>query len=214
MLQPAPVLAGEISGIVSLTSTTSTVTPALILRDRHVCGVKTPVKLGWLDLDGRKLKGVLVYLEAQPSRRLPKKQVSIDQENCTFLPRVAATTIGSAIRFSNSDPVLHNVHVFDPNGRTVANWAMPAKGQTTEAIVLVKAGRYRVGCDAGHIWMNAHVFVFDHPYFALSQKGGRFTLGRIPAGRHRLIAWHPDLGTREATVDVKAKGRVKVAVEY
>jgi plastocyanin len=179
-----------------------------------VCGAKEPVLKGWLDLTGRKVAGVLIYLDAQKQKGAEKQRVSIDQKNCTFVPRVAAMGAGSSVRFTNSDPLLHNVHLYDPSGRSVANYAMPAKGQVTNSIVLKKPGRYRVGCDAGHGWMNGHIAVFDHPFFTLSQKGGKFDLGRVPVGRHRLVAWHPDLGEREATIVVPAKGRIEVRVEY
>jgi plastocyanin len=207
--------AGEIVGTVVLTSKTSTVTPALILRDRHVCGATDPVHQGWLELTGNQLDGVLVHLDARPEKkRLRPKRIEIDQRNCTFMPRVVGATRGSKVRFTNSDPLLHNVHLFDPDNLTVANWAMPAKGQTTNWVVLKKPGRYRVGCDAGHAWMNAHVLVFDHRHFELSKGGGRFRLSGVPAGKHRLVAWHPDLGTREATVDVSAKGTTEVRFQF
>jgi plastocyanin len=157
---------------------------------------------------------VLIYLDAPPEKGLAKRRVEIDQRNCTYLPRIVGISAGSSVKFTNSDPLLHNVHLFDPTNRTVANFAMPSKGQTTNPIVLKKPGRYRTGCDAGHSWMNAHIVVFDHPHFVLSEKGGRFAMKRVPTGRHRLVAWHPDLGEREATIVVPAKGRIEVRVEY
>jgi plastocyanin len=187
----------------------------LNVKDRHVCGVEAPVYQGWLDLDGRNLAGAMLYLDAKPEpKRLSPRKVEIDQKNCTYLPRVVGVPLRSKVRFTNSDPVLHNVHLYDADGRTVANWAMPAKAQTTNWIVLKKAGRYRAGCDAGHSWMNAHIFVFDHPHFVLSGGGGRFVMRRVPAGRHRLLAWHPDLGMRETTIVVPKKGQVEVRLEF
>jgi plastocyanin len=204
-----------VGGIVVLTSTTSTSSPALILRDRHVCGVEGQVLKGWLHLDGRNLNGVMIHLETPPQRkRIKPSRIQIDQKNCMYLPRVVGVASGSKVRFTNSDPVLHNVHLFDPENRTVANWAMPAKAQTTNWITLKKPGLHRVGCDAGHAWMNAHIFVFDHPHFVLSDGGGKFALKNVPAGRHRLLAWHPDLGAREAAIVVPQKGRVEVRVEF
>jgi plastocyanin len=208
-------MTGAIAGVVVLTATTSTVTLAPVSKDRHVCGASATVESAWLDLVGRALDGVIVHLDAPPRKgALSPARLVIDQRNCTYLPRVAALPLRSVVRFTSSDPVLHNVHLFDPAGKTLGNWAMPAKGQTTPWVRLSRAGRYRVACDAGHVWMNAHIVAFDHPYFATSAKGGRFRIGRVPPGRHRLVAWHPDLGERVLSVDVPSTGSVDVRIEF
>jgi hypothetical protein len=52
-----------------------------------------------------------------------------------------------------------------------------------------------------HPWMKAQVKVFDHPWFAISDARGNFTL-ELPAGEHRLAFWHPKLGERSEAVSV------------
>lgn len=45
-----------------------------------------------------------------------------------------------------------------------------------------------------HPWMDAKMFVFDHPYFAVTDDNGRFTIDKAPAGPCRLVVWHEDGG--------------------
>ena len=51
-----------------------------------------------------------------------------------------------------------------------------------------------VACNI-HGWMKAYVRVFDHPYFAVTDKDGNFEIKNAPAGEWRLKIWH-DTGWR------------------
>ena len=43
--------------------------------------------------------------------------------------------------------------------------------------------------------LNMHLFVFDHPYFAITKKDGSFTIPRVPAiGEVTVFAWQQDVG--------------------
>jgi plastocyanin len=200
----------------TLTGTVSSGRPALkvaahISHDRSVCGVDEPVyeRLTELDAHGH-LKDALVFVDTSSAGgtalppvkkgRLPPYE--LDQRNCVFLPRVGAARAGTKLLLKNSDPVLHNVHVYRGGKETVFNYAMPIQGQQIEAGTLAKPGQYTVRCDAGHVWMGASLWVFAHPYFSVTGKDGVFSLEGLPKGRHKLVAWHPDLGRIERWVEI------------
>lgn len=43
--------------------------------------------------------------------------------------------------------------------------------------------------------MRAHVYVFNHPYHAITGKDGTFTIPRVPAGAEiRVMGWHEEVG--------------------
>ncbi|MBK6683557.1 MAG: hypothetical protein IPG45_03725 [Deltaproteobacteria bacterium] len=187
--------------------------PALISRDAHVCGALGPVYRQCVEADDRgRIGGAVVYLEGASGKRPKPSTTLIDQLNCTFSPRVQAFAVGSRVQFINSDPVLHNVRVLDPAGNTLGNYALPVKGQRTPALAFPRAGRYEVVCEAGHGWMNAHLLVFDHPYFAVTPPGGGFQLRGVPKGSYRLIAWHPDLGRVERPVEVQGDAAISLVL--
>jgi hypothetical protein len=59
----------------------------------------------------------------------------------------------------------------------------------------LKASRLPFTCQCNiHPWMRAYVGVFDHPYFAVTDSDGRFTMPAPPAGRCVLKIWHESKG--------------------
>src|SRR5204863_406326 len=45
-----------------------------------------------------------------------------------------------------------------------------------------------------HQWMSGRVGVFDHPYFALTDKDGRFEIKQAPVGKFRIYVQHERAG--------------------
>ncbi len=45
---------------------------------------------------------------------------------------------------------------------------------------------------AGYFWAAADLFVDDHPYYALTDREGRFTLRDVPPGKYELVCWVRD----------------------
>jgi hypothetical protein len=62
--------------------------------------------------------------------------------------------------------------------------------------------------------MHAFVGVVDHPYFAVTQDGGKFELKDLPAGTYTLEAWHEKLGTQTATVTLGEKESKEVTFTF
>jgi hypothetical protein len=51
-----------------------------------------------------------------------------------------------------------------------------------------------IGCDI-HPWMSAHVWVFEHPFAAVTDRDGRFEVRNAPAGcQLRIQGWHEGIG--------------------
>jgi hypothetical protein len=64
-------------------------------------------------------------------------------------------------------------------------------------------------CDV-HGWMNAYVGVLDHPYFATTDKDGKFELKSLPPGTYTIEAWHEKLGTATQSVTLGPKDSKEV----
>lgn len=133
--------------------------------------------------------------------------VLLDQKGCVYTPSILAVQTGQKITVKNSDPCVHNVHTEPKNNPESNQVQMPGGADLTftfaqpEPFITFK-------CDV-HPWMYAWVSVFDSPYFALSDKDGKFTIKNVPPGEYTLVAAHRKLGTQTAKIEVKADGAVQ-----
>ena len=64
---------------------------------------------------------------------------------------------------------------------------------------------FKIKCDV-HPWMGAYLGVFDHPYFAVTDDSGSYTISGLPAGKYVIEAWHEKLGSQTADITVDDSG--------
>jgi hypothetical protein len=57
------------------------------------------------------------------------------------------------------------------------------------------------------------VIVQEHPYYAVTDGNGKFSLGDVPPGEYTLRIWHEILGEKRQPITVKAKDVTLVEVE-
>ena len=55
--------------------------------------------------------------------------------------------------------------------------------------------------------------VSDHPYVAVTNEKGEFTLSNVPPGNYKIEVWQETLGKKVQNVVVKAKQETKVTAE-
>ena len=155
---------------------------------------------------------VVVYLRsARPqgiAQGIGPTRVSIRQRNETFTPRVVAVTVGSEVDFPNDDPIYHNV--FSLSRVRTFNLGRYPRGDTRRVRV-DRPGIVKVFCDI-HSHMSATVMVFNHPWFAVPDEAGRFTLGAVPPGDHEVTAWHERLG--DTTVRLRVEPGRTVTTDF
>src|SRR5450432_97971 len=133
----------------------------------------------------------------------PMTNVTIDQSQCMYRPRVAMIMAGQSLLIRNSDQTLHNVHSYK-GASTLFNQAevpgLPAIAKTfkdaTGEILKFK-------CDV-HPWMTGWVGVMGHPFFAVTGADGKYEIPKVPAGKYTVEAWHERFGTKSQEVTVEA----------
>ncbi|MFQ5798014.1 MAG: carboxypeptidase regulatory-like domain-containing protein [Bacteroidota bacterium] len=162
-------------------------------KDTRHCGIaKTSPRLN-VDKSGGVKNAVVMLIDIKKGKAIdvPAKAV-IDQKGCEYIPHVQAVSVGTQLEVVNSDAILHNVHGYNPQGRTLFNIAQPIKGQRTSSkrMRLKEPGVYSFACDAGHIWMSAFVVVVEHPYFAVTDEKGTFKIENVPPGTYKIKMWH------------------------
>jgi plastocyanin len=129
---------------------------------------------------------------------------SMDQLNYQFVPETLAIRAGDTVLFSNSDDALHNVMTADGGEPFNVN---VVKGKEFVHAFNQAGGLehpVRLGC-VFHGAMRAWIYVFDHPWFQLTEKDGRFRLENVPVGEYTLGVVHPAGKLRRAQlIQVKA----------
>lgn len=149
------------------------------------------------------LANVFVHLQGTfPATPVPAAPVVIDQQGCIFVPRVVGARTGQALQVKNSDPTAHTVHSSTTKGNEI-NVSQPKAGIVSTVRMKNEETMLRLRCDI-HSWMVGYVGVVPHPYFAVSDRAGAFTIASVPPGRHTIRIWHEFFGAQTATVDVKA----------
>jgi hypothetical protein len=180
---------GSIQGTVKVASPCPHPPPHAVVKDASVCGKDAPNESVLVDKKGS-LQNVVVFVKDAKfnGKPVPVEHAALDQKGCRYFPHVQALTVGTPLSLMNNDAILHNVHAND-TGMTVFNVAMPIKGQKLP-IPMRKPGLMKLQCDAGHTWMNGWIYVFEHPYFAVTDESGAFTIKDVPPGEYTVELWH------------------------
>lgn len=156
------------------------------------------------------LANVVVSLRSLGDKELagdaPKEPAVLDQKGCTYHPHVVGMVVGQDLVVKNSDSFLHNVHglPFDNDG---FNFAQPSVDPGKVVMPKPKTPeRFSIKCDV-HPWMLAHVNVFAHPYFAVSNEKGEFSIPTkgLADGKYGTTFWQEKFGEQEGP-DIEVKG--------
>jgi Carboxypeptidase regulatory-like domain len=138
---------------------------------------------------------------------LPVSRRSLNQKECRYEPHVFLVPQGNALNMMSSDPVLHNIHM---TGASSYNMAFVKTNQVSTE-TLSDPGVIDVQCNGGHAWMNAEILVVKHPYYAVTDENGKFTLTNVPAGQYQIVAWHEgwQVAGKENKIDVFTQGHME-----
>jgi len=203
---------GSLSGRLTFTGAPPAPEPVNVTKDREVCGAHSIVKQDLIVGPDGGLQNVFVSVQGVPggdARALP--EVDLHQKGCVFVPHVAVVAAGRPLAVFNDDGILHNIHTFSTLNRPI-NKAQPKFFKRIE-VQFDRPEAVRVTCDA-HTWMSSWIMVSDHPYVALSDEGGLFEVGGIPAGTYTVRLWHESLGERTQEVEIRPDQVTDLSVAF
>ena len=149
------------------------------------------------------LANVVVYVKDAPGNYrydTPPETAVLQQKNCMYEPHVIALMTGQPFEVENNDPTMHNVHPMPKRNRQWST-SQPAGSAALKETFTRPEFAMQVLCNV-HPWMRSTVFVFDHPYFAVTPKTGSFELKNLPPGTYTIEAWHETLGTQDQAVTI------------
>ena len=151
--------------------------------------------------DGSMAEAIVYLKKVAYSGGVPSTPAILDQKGCIYEPHVFGMVAGQELLIKNSDATLHNIHSM-PKVNKEFNFAMPkvVKEKKTTFKKSEPAPFY-IKCDV-HPWMRTWVLVSDHPYFAVTDKSGNFSIKDIPAGTYEVVCWQEKFKKKPLTATV------------
>ncbi len=218
ILSAATALAADVSGVIKLNGPQPKRPPLQLTPESRKLYEGQPYPRDEVELVSAKgeIKNVFVYirkgLPAGKTYAAPKKAALLDQQRSMFRPRIQGLFVGQDFAMRNSDPIIHNVRSLSQENRPF-NIAQPAGTPDRLKRFSDKEGPIELRCDY-HRWMCAFIFVMDHPFFAVTDEHGRFTIKNLPLGEYVLATWHESLGENKQIIQVGDSGLKKVNFTY
>ena len=205
--------AGDISGTITLKGTPPPELEIKQVKEDINCGKlhTEPVKTRFYVVGANgALADVFVTLKgiSGKSTGAAAAPAMIDQKGCEYLPYMLAVQTGQKILVKNSDPVLHNIHPTPLAAGNKEENKAQVPGQPDLTFVFPSPEIFlRFKCDV-HPWMFAYACVVDHPYFAVSDKDGKYTIKDVPDGKYTLEAYHRKAAPASSpmTAEIEVKG--------
>ena len=203
----------------------------LALLIKKGANVKNPEVCAAVDIADERLvlgksnsvKGVFIYLTKAPkggkSLDVSDTPFLFDQKNCQFDPHCAIVPVGQIVKVLSNDPIAHNTHTY-PQKNPSVNALVDAgdrAGKLEFAYGKSESVPLSIKCDL-HTWMTAYQLPINHPYAAVTDENGEFSIKDLPAGKHSFVVWHEaaDGGfvERKFAVEIKSGETTEMQIDY
>ncbi|MBI2816671.1 MAG: carboxypeptidase regulatory-like domain-containing protein [Acidobacteria bacterium] len=165
--------------------------------------------------DNKTLRDVFVYVKDGLGNRtfpVPATSAVLDQKGCWYRPHVLGLMTGQKLNVKNSDPTNHNVHPIPTQNREW-NESQPPQAADLAKDFARPEVMIPVKCNV-HPWMKAYIGVVPHPFFAVTDEQGSFSLQGLPPGDYTIEAWQEKYGTQEQKITVGPKESKAITFTY
>ena len=195
--------AGSISGTVKYAGAAPKPAKIDMSQDPACKGANT---VETLVVNNGNLENAFVYVKDGLGSRtfdVPKQAVTLDQMGCRYHPHVLGIMTGQTLSVINSDPTTHNIHP-TPKDNREWNESQPPKAAHIEKTFAREEIMLPVKCNQ-HPWMKMYINVVKSPFFAVTDKDGKYSLKGLPPGKYTIAVVQEKLGeqTQEVTVGPK-----------
>lgn len=201
---------GSISGSITFAGDAPEAKPIEVTKDTKVCAQTQKYDESLVVGENKGIKNAVISISNISSGKDFGDAMALDQKECVYTPHIVLTPAGSELEILNNDGILHNIHTYS-EANPAFNQAQP-KFKKKLKKKFDQPERVKVTCDA-HNWMTGWIVVMDHPYYAVTDGEGKFSLGDVPAGEYEVKIWHETLGETMQKVTVEAGGDASLAVE-
>jgi plastocyanin len=124
------------------------------------------------------------------SPAIPASNLRLVQKNKSFEPHILVVPAGSLVDFPNRDPFFHNVFsLFEGKRFDLGLY----EAGTSRMVRFDRPGISYIFCNI-HPEMSAVVITLATPLYAIANREGQVSLGRVPYGRYMLHVWSEGMG--------------------
>jgi plastocyanin len=210
--------AGSVTGTVNLDGTAPTARPINMSAEPYCAKAHSTPIVPPEVVTGEKgsLANVVVFvkdgLSADYTFDTPKGAATLDQKGCMYEPHVVAMMAGQIISVKNDDQTTHNIHPTPKDNREWNQSQPPGAAPIDQSFARAELA-IPVKCNV-HPWMKSYIFVFKHPYYAITTKDGKFELKGLPPGTYTIEAWQEKYGVVDQTVTIGAKESKPVSFTF
>jgi plastocyanin len=155
---------------------------------------------------GGDLANVFVYVKDGLGSRsfdVPATPVVLDQSGCKYHPHVLGVIAGQTVQIKNDDQTTHNIHP-TPKDNREWNESQPPSSPAIEKNFAREEIMLPVKCNQ-HPWMKMYINVVKNPFYAVTDKSGKYTITGLPPGDYTIAFVHEKLGEQDQKVTVAAK---------
>jgi hypothetical protein len=205
---------GSISGAITYSGTAAAPKKLAVTKDVAICGKSDHLDESLVVGAGGGIKDVIVSVtnvKGGKSLEAMGTQFVLDQKGCAYVPHVSLLPVNKPLQILNSDGILHNIHSFSTKN-TPVNLPQPKFKKKLEK-AFTATENISVKCDV-HGWMSAWVMVVDHPYHAVTDASGKFTITDVPPGTYTVEFWQEALGKQTTQVTVAAGATATLNFKY
>ena len=155
---------------------------------------------------GGDLANVFVYVKEGLGGRtfdVPKDPVVLDQSGCKYHPHVLGVITGQTVQIKNDDQTTHNIHP-TPKDNREWNESQPPSSPAIEKNFAREEIMLPVKCNQ-HPWMKMYINVVKSPFYAVTDKSGKYQIKGLPPGDYTIAFVHEKLGEQDQKITVAAK---------
>jgi plastocyanin len=156
--------------------------------------------------DNGNLANVFVYIKDGLGNRtfdVPKDAVVLDQSGCKYHPHVLGVMAGQTVQIKNDDQTTHNIHP-TPKDNREWNESQPPSSPAIEKNFAREEIMLPVKCNQ-HPWMKMYINVVKTPFYAVTDKSGKYEIKGLPPGNYTIAFVHEKLGEQDQKITVAPK---------
>ena len=157
-------------------------------------------------VDSGNLANVFVYVKDGFGARtfdVPTTPVVLDQSGCKYHPHVLGVMTGQTVQIKNDDQTTHNIHP-TPKDNREWNESQPPASAPLEKNFAREEIMLPVKCNQ-HPWMKMYINVVKNPFYAVTDKSGKYQITGLPPGDYTIALVQEKLGEQDQKITVGPK---------